>query len=171
MKRLEEFRSNYVNYAVEGLRFVEAFTKIGEGHSAIMQASEQQAMIPLSKVTASTTYLQYQRGLGNGGGLILLEVGGAGFFASVKMYSLQDDGLFASFRSEMGKDRGRMLRNKKERKKERRTGEGRDSSCLPSRFRFLVSTFPALNAPRPILLTDPPFFCRQRRQGASYEGK
>ncbi len=99
---MEEFRCNYVTYAVEGLRFVEAFTKIGEGHSLISQATADHVMLPVSKLTASTTYLQYQRGLGNGGGLILLEVGGAGFFASVRMYSLQDDGLFASFGSEMG---------------------------------------------------------------------
>lgn len=34
----------------------------------------------------------------------MLEVGGAGFFASVRMYSLQDDGLFASFGYEMDKE-------------------------------------------------------------------
>ena len=71
VETLDRFRRQYVRYAVEALKFAEVCTVPGA-----------------SGGTCATSYLQYQREFGEGGGLIVLEVGFQGCFASIKLHTM-----------------------------------------------------------------------------------
>lgn len=76
-ERLEDLRALYVKYAVDQLKFVEAFTEAVPHREKLVPAGDHaDKLVPVSEIEVATTFLQYQRQFEEGGGVLLLEVGG-----------------------------------------------------------------------------------------------